>query len=571
MNVRKISWSVPLKLREFAIAAAVCQFWLIASKEAMPAAPTLDHIFPAGGQRGTKVVVTCSGKFTWPTRVWSPGIEAVPRNDSGKLEISIPADLATDRVWIRLYNDEGASIAQPFLIGSLREIDEVEPNDRPKSPQVVADPTVTINGALKERDVDCFSVRLEGGQTIVAALDANNRLGSPMDAILQVVSQDGIVLSENHDDLKLDPRIPFTAPYTGTFVVRLFAFPSAPGADIGFSGGPSFVYRLTLTTGPYVTHTIPLSVPKENPGSIAVAGWNIPKDATLNVVPLGSGKLADHNEFEILDELRRSQDARIGFAFADNFSGSARVRMTPQTVVSAFADADSSGPRSISPTSSVAGCLRARRQVDEYRIPLSKGQQVFMSVEARSLDLPLDPVMKLSDPSGSAIAEVDDTGPSRDAFIAHTATKDGEYRLTVRDRLSQGGDRCWYLLTIRNEEPDFELAVNADAIVVNPDKPTEFAIKVKRSGPKNESVGPITIEAIGLPADVKSTPAISETTGATAAEVKLSFSSDGPAFSGPIRIQGKANQPKDIERFARTPARLGVAFETVWLTVVAKP
>src|SRR5438045_8191618 len=94
------------------ILVIVCSFSMATSNEAMSAPPTLTHLSPAGGQRGSKVVVTCAGTFNWPTRVWSPGVEAVPRSDSGKLEVTIPADLATDRVWIRLFNEEGASIAQ---------------------------------------------------------------------------------------------------------------------------------------------------------------------------------------------------------------------------------------------------------------------------------------------------------------------------------------------------------------------------------------------------------------------------------------------------------------------------
>lgn len=555
------------------ILVVACLFLMLVSSDALSAPPTLTHLFPAGGQRGSKVVVTCTGTFNWPTRVWAPGVEAIPRNDSGKLEIAIPADLATDRVWIRLYNEEGASVAQPFLIGSLKEVEEVEPNDQTAVAQSIADPQITLNGTLKERDVDCFALKLEAGQTVIAALDANTRLGSPMDAIVQIVSPDGIVLAENHDDLHLDPRLAFTVRQAGTYVVRLFAFPSTPGTDIRFSGGPNFIYRLTMTTGPYVTHAIPLSVAIDQPGVVAVAGWNIPVETRLPVVPLGGGKLAEQDEFEIMDGMRRSHDARIGFAFSEAFAGATRVRLTPQIVVSAFAaaGAHSVGPRSIQVSSSVSGCLRIRRQVDDYRIPLTKGQQVLISVETSSLDLPLDPVLKLSDPSGTLIAEADDMGSSRDAFIAHTAAMDGEYRLSVRDRFGQGGDRCWYLLTIRNEELDFELSAGADTIVINPDKPAELTVKVKRSGPKNESIGPIAIEAVGLPPGVKSAAVTSEATGATAAEVKLSLTTEGPAFSGPIRIQGKASQPKEVTRFARTPAKLGVAFEAIWLTAIAKP
>ena len=45
----------------------------------------------------------------------------------------------------------------------------------------------------------------------------------------------------------------FQAPDDGTYVVRLFAFPSVPDASVRFAGGERFIYRLTLTTGAFVT------------------------------------------------------------------------------------------------------------------------------------------------------------------------------------------------------------------------------------------------------------------------------------------------------------------------------
>lgn len=542
---------------------------LISNSEVRAAAPTLTHLFPAGGQRGTRVTVTCGGTFKWPEKVWAPGVDAVPAAESGKIEVSIPADLAADRVWIRLYNDEGASALQPFLIGSLKELSEVEPNDRPNAAQQVAE-SVVMNGVLKDKDVDCFTVKLEAGQTLVAALDANTRLGSPMDAVIQVVTAEGIVLAENHDDLKLDPRLAFTAPKAGDYVVRLFAFPAAPDASIRFIGGNNYIYRLTMTTGPYVTHVVPLSAPLESPGAIGVTGWNTASDVRLNIVPWGAGKLADLMECEVLDELRRSPENRTGIAFSPDFALAGRVRLTNQSIVEAFEQTDPKQPITITASSSVTGCLKTRRQRDEYRIPLAKGQSVLISVEARGLDLPIDPVMKLLSPSGAVLAEVDDTGSTRDSLIAHTAAEDGEYRVQVRDRYGQGNPRCWYLLTVRNDQSDFQLSVATDAITVTSEKPFEFPVKIQRNGKTPEPVGPITIEAIGLPEGVKAPSVVSEGTGPTAAEVKLTLTTEGKGFSGPIRIVGRSKTPTELERAARTPARLGVSFEAIWLTAIGQ-
>ena len=539
--------------------------------DAFAAAPTLTHLFPAGGQRGGKVTVTCAGTFNWPTKIWSPGVEAIPLADSGKIELTIPADLPADRVWIRLYDPEGASVAAPFLIGNLKELEEVEPNEKPRSAQVIADPNVVVNGAFKDLDVDCFSVSLAASQTLVAALDANTRIGSPMDSILQIVAPDGIVLAENHDDLNLDPRLAFTAPKAGTYVVRIFSFPSTPGTSIRFNGGAGHIYRLTLTTGPFATHALPLAAPLSNPGTVSATGWNIPAGTVLSVVPFGGSSLLQNQELEVLDDFRRSSEIRMGFASTPDFSIATRVRLVPEAVAVQLDAGDPKRPVTVPVSTTVTGCLKKAKQNDYYRIPVTKGQQLIVSAESRGLSIPLDLVMTLSDPMGKAIAEVDDVAGTRDVSIVHTAALDGEYQLIIGDRFRQGGERCWYLLTVRSEQPDFELSVATDQIAIAADKPTEIPVKIQRHDVAPTPTGSIEVKVLGLPEGVNAAAVVSEPNSPTSGEVKLSFVSNGAPFSGPVRIVGKTSQPKEIERFARTPARLGYALDTFWLTATEKP
>lgn len=543
---------------------------LMLASELSAAPPTLSHVFPAGGQRGTKVQVVCTGQFTWPPKIHAPGIEVVAGSESGKLEISIPEDLAADRVWIRLYDAEGASAAFPFLIGNSKEIVEQEPNNSPRNAQALSEAGVTINGVLQKGDVDGFAVPLAAGQTLVAAVDANARLGSPIDAILQVVSPEGTVLAENHDDRDLDPRLAFTTAIARTVIVRLFAFPSTPDSTIAYHGGANCLYRLTLTTGPFVTHAVPLAVSRENPGEVDAVGWNVPPGTRLPVVPFGAMRLAEQPELEVLDELRKPPERGFGFAFAPSLAGDARVRLTPWPALSAPVVPDPENPLLLTLPTSVTGRLARSGQSDSYRVALQKDQAVVVSVESRSLNLALDPVLSIKDPSGSVVSDVDDTGPNRDLATAFTASKDGDYRLTVSDRFRQGGERHFYLLTVRPEEPDFELSATSDAITVTPDKTAEVQVKIARRKSPAGAIGPITIEPTGLPEGVTAPAVVSETSGATATTVKLQFSTTGPAFSGPLRIVGRASQPKELERVTRTPAKLGATFDTFWLTVVEK-
>ena len=543
------------------------------------AAPALTHIFPAGGQRGTKVTMTCAGNpAMWPVSVTAPGVDVVVGTEANKLEVTIPADLAADRVWIRLHNAEGASTAVPFLIGNVKEIEEVEPNNAPTKAHAVAELPVTINGTLSAfGDVDGFSVTLAIGQTLIASLDAHAKLGSPMDAILQVVTPDGFVLAENHDAVDLDPRLIFTATKPGLHIVRVFAFPSAADSSIAFHGAANYVYRLTLTTGPFVTHAVPLTVSLGDPaagaslGQVELFGWNLPPDAKRLVVPFGGPQSTDLVEMETRGDLRIVDNARLGFVVAPDIAGTARVRLAPHPIVPEIASLDPNNLTVVTPPSAVTGRLSKPRQPATVRIPLKKGQQLVASVESRSLDFNLDPVLRLTDPAGSVVLNVNDTTPKRAVVLTHAATQDGDYQLTVRDRHSRASDRSFFRLTARIEEPDFELTAAADALVINPDKPTEFVINVVRRAPPGVTVGPITIEAVDLPPGVTAAAVISEPTGPTAAKVTLSLSTTGPAFSGRLRIRGIASQPNAIQRLVRTPPQLNACFDAVWLTAIAKP
>ena len=546
---------------------------LLAPLQAAP--PTLSHLFPAGGQRGTKFTVTATGSFTWPVKIWAPGIEVTPQADSGKLDITIPADLPADRVWLRLFSAEGASASFPVQVGTLPEVVEKEPNNSPKTAQKLEGSSLLVNGVLEGADVDSFAVELQAGQTLVAAVEANTALGSPMDAMLQIVSPRGFVLAENNDDLQLDPRLAFTAPQAGIYIARLFAFPSTPGTNIAYAGGANFVYRLTLTTGPYITHALPLSAPlpaadpQAPPATIEVTGWNLPPQARVPLVKLGTDRLP-FAEFDPIDDLRNASVNEVGLAWAPGMAGSARVRLSPFTTIPELHPGGSEPAVVLKPSSLATGWLRKKGQVDFYKVPLTKGQACLFTVESRTLNLLVDPVLKLTDPTGTTVAEIDDTGPTQDCALAHTAAHDGDYTLSVRDRYAHFGERCVYRVTARLEQTDFELNLAADAVTVEPGKPAELVVKVvRRTGPEG-ALGPITVEIPSLPPGVTCPPVISEPTGPTAGEVKLSLTADGPAVAVPIRISGKTSQPAELQRFARTPARLGSTSEAVWLTVTEK-
>ena len=53
--------------------------------------------------------------------------------------------------------------------------------------------------------------------------------------------------------------------------------------------------------------------------------------------------------------------------------------------------------------------------IERHRLPLRKGQHVVISAEANTLDLPLDPMLRLADPDGTIVGTAVETGATRDA------------------------------------------------------------------------------------------------------------------------------------------------------------
>jgi hypothetical protein len=145
----------------------------------------------------------------------------------------------------------------------------------------------------------------------------------------------------------------------------------------------------------------------------------------------------------------------------------------------------------------------------------------------------------------------------------------GDYKLTIVDRYQNCGERYRYRLTVQKLETDFQLIADADAIVINTDKPTEFNVTVNRVAGLQGSLGPITVEAIDLPDGITCKPVVSEPEGDSSKKVSLSFESNGIAHAGPIRIKGTAIQPQPMERFCVTPAKFRARTNVIWVTAVA--
>jgi len=509
----------------------------------------VDSFFPAGVQRGQTVSIEVGGKFAhWPVKLWvdRDDVTAQAAKEKGRLRVTAAAEATPGVVWIRLFDQQGAAKAQPLVIGTLPEMLETEPNDDSRSPQQLEFARRVVNGRLaKAGDVDTFAVALRAGDRLVASIEANRSLGSPMDAVLQVVDSRGFVLAHNDDSTGLDPRIVFDATQDDTYRVRVFAFPAKPNQSIRFAGGATYIYRLTLTNGPFIDRARPLAIQAGKPTTIELLGWNLPEPRRVE----------------------RSADlpGQAIMAFDAEAGGRAEIAVV-ESGVTVEGEANSQNKPTTAVPSTISGTIGSPREEDVFRFAGTKGQTLRFGVRSRSLGYPLDPVLKILSAEGKTLKEVDDT-TGRDAAFPYTLPADGEYQLAVRDLYVRGGARFAYLLSINEVRPDFRLSLPAESYVLTVGKPLEIPVTVAREG---GLAADIEITAGGLPAGVTAAAAASAKQGDSSKQVKLVLSAKSAGFSGPIRIEGQTRQQPAIRHAATAALKVTPATtQVIWLSVVA--
>ena len=191
--------------------------------------PYITGTFPLGGRAGTATTVKLSG-WNLPSDTLTLGAK----------------DMTPGLHPLSLRKGKMISNTLPFLVDTLPECLEREPNDSRPTAQAVTLPVI-VNGRI-DRPGDWDVYRFEGraGQRIIAEVSAR-RLESPLDSVLELFDAAGrrLAFNDDHEDRSeglqthhADSLIRFTLPADGTYYVRL--------GDAQHHGGPEYAYRLRL-------------------------------------------------------------------------------------------------------------------------------------------------------------------------------------------------------------------------------------------------------------------------------------------------------------------------------------
>lgn len=508
--------------------------------------PGLAYVFPAGGQRGTQVKLRIGGYYLHERCRWevnTPEVMTSPelvRTDrlwfEGPLirqpasqqkedypqdylaEVQIAADAPIGPRLVRAHNAQGITGPLKFIVGTLPEVVEAE-MDGAAMPVLVTLPT-TINGRIFPReDVDAWKFVARQGESITCSVSAAE-IGSPLEAQLEVRDTRGKLIAETSGGMRTDPLLRFKAPETGEYVVRI--------SDVGAGGLQHYVYRLTLTAGPWIDRVYPLGGQRGTEVTFSLAGQQVPEQLAVRLPNVAAG--VARNDLTIDGQATNGAllDIDEWNEVLEPTSGE-----RPQVALGTVAN----------------GRIAAPGERDVWSLAATKEQPVVIELRAARLGSPLDGVIVVKDASGRELAQDDDQGETNaDPRLLFQPPADGVYHIEVRDKFaSRGGPAFAYRLRVTADQADFQLSVASDTLAVDVGTNKKLAINVRRLG---KFAAPIKLSAVGLPGGI-SCEEVTIPANQNRGELTLAVHATVPVLLAKVTIIGRAEQAgQSLERRA---------------------
>ena len=252
----------------------------------------------------------------------------------------------------------------------------------------------------------------------------------------------------DHFRFSPDPVLCFDAPQDGVYLLEI--------RDALYRGREDFVYRVTVGEVPFVTSMFPLGGRPGTPVKINLAGWNLPKPATLLTPPANIAGIVP------VPELNNGFDIN-GRLFA--------VDALPQVTAAASGN-DRSHAQQVALPVIINGRIDTPGSIGVFAFQCRAGEQVVAETYARRLYSELDSWLKVTDAAGHQLAFNDDAADKgagllpfcADSYLTFTAPAKGTYYLYIGDSQQKGGPDYGYRLRISEPIHDFALRVVPSSI-----------------------------------------------------------------------------------------------------------
>jgi hypothetical protein len=517
---------------------------------AAPAAdPQVSRVVPAGGQRGTQLDLKLEGQRLDDAQgllLYEPGIEVKRFEAAGGKPLAhlmLAPDCRVGYHALRVRTASGISNLVTFSVGTLPEIDEVEPNNDFQHAQKIP-LNVTVNGVVENEDVDYFAVEAKKGQRLSVEIEGL-RLGETFfDPCVAIYDAKRFLLA-GADDTPLvwqDAALSTIAPEDGAYFIEV--------RESSFGGSNRCRYRLHVGTFPRPLAVLPAG---GRPGESlevrwlgdAVGPWT--EKITLPARTPHAPREVERTPHAPREAERHAErDEYMGLLAHDDRGtapSSNPFRISDLKNVLEVEPNDT--PEQATPFEAPAalnGAIAKDGDVDMFKFSAKQGQVYDVRVYARSLRSPLDSVLEIRRSSGAVIAANDDT-TTPDSYLRLNVPADDRYTIAIRDHLGRGGPEYVYRIEVTPVRGRLvlDLPERQQYVDVTASVPKGNRIALMLNAQREDFGGEVALEAKELPqgvgVEMSSMPA-----DQNRVPVLFTASDDAPLASALIDFVGRAKQ-----------------------------
>lgn len=374
-----------------------------------------------------------------------------------------------------------------FMVNTLPEIKEYEPNDRETPEASHLQIPGIINGQVMPGDEDRFSFDAQEGQQLVVQVKARELIPYLADAVpgwfqavITIHDDKGNEVAYADDfQFNPDPALLFRVPATGKYHVTI--------RDSIYRGREDFVYRISVGELPFITGIYPLGAQKGTKAAVSAYGWNL-----------------NASGFNLNTNVRDSMTKKGLLRTDDAISNYVRyeVGVLPEIIE----EGDNNEMKTavlVDLGTTINARIEEVGDVDFFKFKAKKDQHIKLTTRARQLYSPVDTLIRVLDNKGNVLAWNDDTAgcgnmTDRTGLITHnsdselefTAPADGVYHVQVSDAQNKGGPVFAYRLYVEEPRPDFDLYVTPSAVTIPSGGAAKAELHVRR---KNGFTGAIDV------------------------------------------------------------------------------
>jgi len=401
------------------------------------------------------------------------------------LDLTVGATATPGLRQIRLETPNGLSSPINFVVGTVPEVMEREPNSRDTEMTALALPVV-VDGQIMPGDVDVCRFKARRGQKLVITTQARSLVPYLADAVpgwfqavVTLYDGQGAPVAFG-DDYRFDPDpvLFYQVPQDGEYALEIH--------DSIYRGREDFVYRIAIGEQPFVTGVFPLGGTAGQPLTARLTGWNLPTTAVqLDTAPGGL-------------PVRQAS-----WQWPNGRSNTVAYAVDALPTVTETEPNEAGKPQQVSRPQAIAGRIGKPGDVDAYRFEGQAGEAIVLDVQARRLGSPLDSLLRLTDAAGQTIALNDDHDDGQSPLLTHHADswlsvklpKTGTYTVTVSDTQQHGGDEHAYRLCVRPPRPDFALRLTPSSLRLAAGRTTPLVVHALR---QDGFAGPIDLAVAGM-------------------------------------------------------------------------